>query len=206
MKVNVLVPNEDFVVQQRADLQNLLAQPSDKEARPCPKCTVLCPCSKSVTCTCLCSPTCRYCPTRMSSEPDRYPIEEKIVPLVYAFNTARVTPPCWSCEGHVNETDGEIQKYPRVWFYSRSVLYPRLVAEHVDSLLFKKSIAHAWCVRVLSWANSLDTRFCIEPSLSPNEKASLPALQKEVNVIAETLNAGIREKASVYLRAMPAVR
>ena len=206
MKVNVLVPDDDDVARQRGDLEDLLAQLSDKEARPCPGCTVPCSCSKSITCTCLCSPACSHCPTRMSSEPDRYPIEEKIVPLVYAFNTVRVTPPCWSCEGHLNESDGEIHKFPRVWFYSRSVLYPRLVAEHVDGLLFKKSIAHAWCVRVLSWASSLDTRFCIEPSLSLDEKPSLSELQNEVKVIAETLNAGIREKASVYLRAMPALR
>ncbi|MCZ6862069.1 MAG: hypothetical protein O7I42_17635 [Alphaproteobacteria bacterium] len=42
----------------------------------------------------------------MSSEPEEFPIESAIVPLVYAFHSLRLTPPCWSCEGHYNRSGG----------------------------------------------------------------------------------------------------
>ena len=36
----------------------------------------------------------------LSSDPERYPIEPGIVPLVFALRGLRVFEPCWSCEGH----------------------------------------------------------------------------------------------------------
>ncbi len=37
--------------------------------------------------------------------------------------------PFWSCEGHIGPA-GKVTRLPRVWFYARSVLYPRLITEY----------------------------------------------------------------------------
>jgi hypothetical protein len=136
----------------------------------------------------------------MSSEPERYPIESKIVPLVYALFTSRLCVPCWSCEGHpASNVNGE-EKYPAVWFYSRSLMYPRLISEYLDDMLFKKKIAHPWRIRVLSWAQGLDTRFCIEPKVGSGQDARLSDLQAEIPVIAESLAADLKSRAATYLK------
>ena len=127
-------PDQEYKLQYRRELKLLLSQPSDREMKPCPNCDVLCPAHQSPTCTCSCSPECFFAASNMSSEGERYPVEEKIRPLVYSFYTLRVCMPCWSCEGHYKSNGFEVSKVPKVWFYSRSLLYPRLISEHLSLL------------------------------------------------------------------------
>ena len=138
----------------------------------------------------------------MSSDPDRYPIEEKVVPLVYELNCLRVCPPCWSCEGH-NDLQGEVSKLPRVWFHSRSIVYPRMIAERLASLKFKKSIKCDWGVTVIPWSgNGLHTTHSIEPCIAPQTSCNLGVLQEDLLTIASSLYEDIHRMAWSALREM----
>lgn len=135
----------------------------------------------------------------MSSEGDRYPIEQKIVALVFGFNCLRICPPFWSCEGHQCQ-DGSIQRVPQVWFYTRSLVYPRLIGDWLTRLHFTKCLANPWHICVSYSKSSLDTGFSIEPDLKRMEQVVLEDLQRDVAVIATALVPGLRELAQEYLR------
>lgn len=195
MRIDQLGPDTEFYRQGREELELLLSQPTVREMRPCPSCTVPCPCSKSPTCTCACSPRCEHAPRQMSSEPDRYPIEARVVPLVYELYALKVCDPCWSCEGHCS-ADGLIGKIPQVWFYSRSLLYPRLVSEHLADLLFGKSLSCPWHISITYSSNrGVDTAFSIEPRLQLVDPPRLEHLQEDVQRIADDLIESVRLRA-----------
>ena len=202
MKINHLEPNAAFSRQYKEELEYLLCQPTIKEMRPCPHCTIPCPCSDSPTCTCGCSHDCEQAPYQMSSDPDRYPIEERIVPLVYEFYGLRICEPCWSCEGH-GSSDGALIKIPQVWFYTRSMLYPRLISEYLEDLLFKKLLAYPWhiCITYSSTVN-VDTAFSIEPQLNLVKEVQLERLQKDVAVIAADFIEAIRARAKRHMEVI----
>ena len=138
----------------------------------------------------------------MSGDPIRHPIEAGIVPVVYAIYTLRKLMPCWSCEGHYKDNGFELGKVPQVWFYSRSVLYPRLISEHLTSLQFKKEIFYQWHVRLTFSASNLDTGFSIEPYLQSDQSLKLDYLQKDSQVIGLSLREGVRHLATQYLRTL----
>lgn len=180
------------------DLSVLLEQPTYRELRPCAGCTMPCPCSASPTCTCLCGPQCAHVPVKMSSEGDRYPIEPKIVALVFGFNCLRVCQSFWSCEGH-QYPDGSLQRVPQVWFYTRSLVYPRLIGDWLTRLYFQKRIANPWHICVSYSESSLDTGFSIEPDLKMMTCVVLDELQRDVAVISEALVPDVRALAQQYL-------
>lgn len=194
--------NPEYQEREKQDLLTLLSQPDEKQLRPCPSCDIACPCSGSASCACACISTCQYAPQKMSSEPDKYPIEENITQLVYALNVMRVCKPCWSCEGHIGTQSEHAHRLPQVWFYSPSVLYPRLVAETLEQLRFQKKIHHEWCVRILGWGDTSNTRFAIIPVQSEANETELPFLQEESKIIAKNLNPEIRTKAKQYLKTL----
>lgn len=180
------------------DLTLLLEQPSSRELRPCRGCTMPCPCSASPICTCLCRPGCEHAPVQMSSEGDRYPIEPKITALVFGFNCLRVCPPYWSCEGHLSP-DGSVHRLPQVWFYTRSLVYPRLIGDWLARLHFKKQIANPWHICVSYSESNLDTGFSIEPDLKLIARVDLTVLQQDVAVISKALVPDLRALAQDYL-------
>ena len=135
----------------------------------------------------------------MSSDPGRYPIEEKIAPLVYEFYGLRICEPCWSCEGHCS-SDGQLIKIPQVWFYTRSMLYPRLISEYLEDLLFKKLLTYPWHICITySSAAEVDTAFSIEPRLTLVKDPQLELLQKDVALIAADFIEAIRARAKRYI-------
>lgn len=180
------------------DLEVLLAQPFYQEIRPCEGCRMPCSCSSSLECACLCGPGCTHAPVQMSSEGSRYPVEPKMVALVFGFNCLRVCPPFWSCEGHP-APDGSLQRVPQVWFYTRSLVYPRLMGDWLARLYFKKRIANPWHICVSYSESSLDTGFSIEPDLKGISQMSLEQLHQDVAVIADALVPELRELAREYL-------
>lgn len=180
------------------DLEVLLAQPSYREMRPCEGCRMPCSCSSSPECACLCGPGCVHAPVQMSSEGDRYPVEPKVAGLVFGFNCLRVCPPYWSCEGH-RTSDGSLQRVPQVWFYTRSLVYPRLIGDWLARLYFKKRITNPWHVCVSYSESSLDTGFSIEPDLKQFAQVCLEELQQDVAVLSEALVSDLRELACEYL-------
>lgn len=202
MKVDVFEQDPQLQERQKQELLTLLEQPGEKQERPCASCDVPCPCSASQTCACGCASTCRHASTRMSSEPERYPIEEHITPLVYSFNVMRVCRPCWSCEGHMDGQTEHSRRLPQVWFYSPSVLYPRLVAELLEQMRFQKKLKHEWCIRILGWGDKLNTRFSIMPVEVEANERELISLQQDSKVIAENMNSGVREKAKKCLKEL----
>jgi len=97
----------------------------------------------------------------------------------------------------------EVIKIPRVWFYARSTLYPRLIVEHTEDLKFKKKINNSWTVKVLSWGTGLDTRFSLEPDVDiDSDKLNLVTLQREAAIIAASLSDGIKSGAMQYLKTV----
>lgn len=180
------------------DLEVLLAQPSYREMRPCEGCRMPCSCSSSSVCACLCGPTCAHAPVAMSSEGDRYPVEPKVVELVFGLNCLQVCPPFWSCEGH-RAQDGALQRVPQVWFYTRSLVYPRLIGDWLARLYFKKRIRNPWHICVSYSESSLDTGFSIEPDMKQIERVCLGELHEDVAVLAGALVDDVRALADEYL-------
>lgn len=198
MKLRTLArdPREEAV--RLRDLDILVRQPAGRELRVCPDCALPCPCSGSPTCTCHCGPHCPHAPQQLSSEGDRYPVEPKIVPLVFAFQELRVCPPCWSCEGHVRG-DGEVFRLPQVWFYARSLVYVRLIGEWLRALRHEGRTANPWHVCVSHSESGLDTAFSLEPDLKMMASVDLPSLQRDVLVLASGLVREVQQLAGRYI-------
>lgn len=183
----------------REDLQHLVNQPGVGEMRPCPGCTVSCSCSGSAHCSCDCSAECDSAPRMMSSEPENFLIESGIVPLVYEFYCLRSCHPCWSCEGH-NDSDGNIYRLPQVWFFTTSVIYPRLIDEHIHALRHKEKLGTPWHV-CLTYAPSESpySAFALKPNMTESVKPTLESLQSDAMAIARGFSDNIRVRAEEYL-------
>jgi hypothetical protein len=130
----------------------------------------------------------RYCPAaprRLSSEGERSPVEPHIAPLVFELKKLGVFYPCWSCEGHCDET-GRLWKIPRVWFYADSVVHLRALANAVNRLSNAGRLSTSWrIVLTHSDEDNPDTTFSLEPE--PSADSSLDALQSDLRVMADEL-------------------
>lgn len=181
------------------ELQDLLQQSSPSQARPCPGCRFTFDKDPSTITTKYCSSRCPYISKQMSSEPEKYPIEAQVAPLVYAFYTMRLMMPCWSCEGHLNQ-QGELSKFPRVWFYSTSHFFPKLLAQYVGQLKGIHKTNCTWTVRVLSFSQSMfSTTYSLEPNESEAERTPLAALRQDMDVIGRDLRKEMLILARSYL-------
>jgi len=198
MKLQQLHPDPQLEQNRIEEIEHLLRQPSYQELRPCIGCDKPCPCSQSSTCTCMCGPDCEHASLAMTSDPERFPIEEKIVALVFGFNCLRVCPPYWSCEGH-RFPNGDLYRVPQVWFYSRSLIYPKMIGDYVFKLEHNKTIKSHWHICLAYADNSLETGFCIEPNVKVIEKPDLQVLQQDAKCIADNLVSGLKSIAQDYL-------
>ena len=186
----------DKKAQSIIELRDLLAQPSDKQARPCPDCRVRFGQESTLSAE-NCSFACRYAPRHMSGQPDKYPIEGGIVPLVYALYSLRLVKPCWSCEGHLGP-DKNIHKQPKVWFYSHSEIYPKLIAQTISDLQGKGKIDMCWGVKVLPFSQSLfQTTYSIEPVMSVQD---LPKLRSDIIIMGQTLRRELLQLSQGYVK------
>ncbi len=152
-----------------------------------------------------CHRDCEKAPVRLSSDTDEYPVEKKIVPLVFELKKTGVFYPCWSCEGH-NDPSGSLWKIPRVWFYSDSVVHVRALANAVEHLFTQNRLSARWGVILThSDANNPDTTFSLEPR-HDSTQLRLDDLQSDVKTISEELASAfknecekIKENACVHL-------
>jgi len=199
MKIDKLEASQNLITQFRRDLELLLAQPSDRVERVCPHCEEVSTCCNATDCTCLCSWKCNFAPQNLSSDPVRYPIEAGIIPLVYALSELRVCHPCWSCEGHLST--GNLVKIPQVWFYSRSLMYPRLLTEYLTDLSQKKTIHYQWRISIISPQSTVDATFSIAPDLNLKRQVYLDFLRKDIENIAFNLRKSVHEIARNYLKS-----
>ena len=92
-----------------------------------------------------CSRHCPDIPRVLSSDPENHPLESRIAPLVYEIKRLEVFDPCWSCAGH-DGADGALWKIPRVWFYCRSVVHLRVLADALKELHLDRRLSVPWRV------------------------------------------------------------
>lgn len=150
---------------------------------PEPVCTSDCPDYDSRA---SCHRTCVFAPARLSSEPETYPLEPLITPLVFELKKLGVFHPCWSCEGHTDNS-GKVWKYPGVWFYSDSVVHVRALANAIDAMNTTLKLSARWNIAVtFSDPDNPDTTFSLEPT-NVDQDASLRTLQSDVSALAENL-------------------
>ncbi len=141
-----------------------------------------------------CSRHCPDLPRMLSSDPENHPLESRIAPLVYELKRLEVFDPCWSCEGH-NGTDGALWKIPRVWFYCRSVVHLRVLADALKELHLDRRLSVQWrVVLTFSDGDNADTTFSLEPSPA-DPRPPLAALQRDVDTIAEHLRDVVFDEA-----------
>jgi hypothetical protein len=141
-----------------------------------------------------CSRHCPDLPRMLSSDPENHPLESRIAPLVYELKRLEVFDPCWSCEGH-NGTDGALWKIPRVWFYCRSVVHLRVLADALKELHLDRRLSVQWrVVLTFSDGDNADTTFSLEPS-PVGPRPPLAALQRDVDTIAQHLRDVVFDEA-----------
>lgn len=189
MKIEQFGGGRNLYTGRREALQVLIDYSRHPDGRPCQGCDMRCPSCGSTTCRCNCKPDCPQAPEALSSDPEKFPIEQGIVPLVFALNNMEIGAPCWSCEGHpsLDETPG---KLPQVWFYVRHMVYPDLLARYLWSLHFRELIGNRWKVAVVSTENNIDTTFAIAPDASDGP-LNLAALRRDIRVIGERMSKDI---------------
>lgn len=176
--MHIIKPNEQYfdVAQLRHDLEAFINQPGPSEAPPCPGC------AEHVQITC--SAKCPDAPRALSIEPERYPIESKIVPLVYELMSSRVLMTCWSCEGHMG-VDGQLWKLPMVSFYSASAAYPKLLLKHIETLMYKKALKYRWQIVLSDYSQTPGVTYSIQPDMSFVTDVHLGQLQQDIAIIAD---------------------
>ena len=172
------------------DLERLVQQPLASASPPCPSCRNFRPGS--------CSARCADAPRALSIEPDRYPIETSVVPIVYELNVLRLVQTCWSCEGHM-DAEGNLWKVPQVSFYSASPVFVQLLAARIAGLRQAKQLGYEWHIAFSSYGDSSVPTYTLEPRFRPTDEARLGVLQQDLKVIGENLSIEIRRAASELL-------
>jgi len=133
-----------------------------------------------------CHRFCQAAPLRLSSDPSS-PVEPLIAPLTFELKRLGVFHPCWSCEGH-NDQTGQLWKLPCVWFYANSVVHIRALGEALDRLFIDRRVSARWRVVLThSDADNPDTTFSLEPEQSGAQR--LGQLKADARAIAEGLEA-----------------
>ena len=178
----------------RAELELLLCQPGAHQVPPCQNCREhIVP---------QCNARCANAPRALSSDPDRYPVEPKVVPLVYELRKTRVMQPCWSCEGHM-DVNGKLWKYPQVSFYSSTPLYAMLLVNHLTLLKHKKILNHDWIIVISGFGQRhMGVTYTLEPKLNLHTNPHLGRLQSDLIAIAENLDAKLKSEAKNLLESL----
>lgn len=168
----------------------------EKQGRVCGShCTLVCSSCGATDCQCQCGVTCPSIPSHLSSDPEKYPIEEAIAPLVFEMKRLGVVEPCWSCEGH-NGLDGELWKRPAIWFYCDDVTHLRLLADAVASLHMSKKLIFKWHVLITySDRDCPDTVFALEPDRRRIKDVKLEDMRADLQALSENLCDMVHEYA-----------
>jgi len=189
-------PDEDFIEleQVKKDLQHFLAQDEPWQSPPCPNCNNHQPKT--------CSPNCTEAPRALSIDPDRFPIEQNAVALVYELNANRVFQTCWSCEGHVREGESKIWKLPQVCFYSQSAIYPKLISSHLSNLFIQKRLKYNWHLSLTEISQSIHPTYSIRPELTHETELNLGLLQNDLKEISKDLHLRLKFEADKLLKKL----
>jgi hypothetical protein len=174
----------DHRPQARDALKRAMVRARTEGPVPEPVCS---PCCPNYEARVGCHRRCEHAPVRLSSDPEAYPIEPRVAPLVFELKRLGVFDPCWSCEGHDHDhTPGALWKVPRVWFYADSVQHVRALSEALADLAIERRLSTPWRVVVThSDDGNPATAFSLEPDAQPG--AVLSRLQADLDVLAETV-------------------
>ena len=146
-----------------------------------------------------CHNACENAPLRLSSDPDQFPIEKGIAPLVFELKRLGVFYPCWSCEGH-NDQFGKPWKNPSVWFYADSVVHVRALSNVIDYLIHTKQLSSRWVVIVtFSDLDNPDTVFSLEP-ITQGTRVNLSDVQKDVFILSSSIAKLFVEKCDELMK------
>ena len=138
-----------------------------------------------MSCQCMCHCECPDAGKLLSSDPEKFPIEAGIVPLVYEMKREGSCVPCWSCEGH-ERPDGSLWKIPRVWFYCSSMAQLRLIGSAAHAMFVAKKLKTPWQVVIThSDPGNVDTTFSLEPNLDPDNPVTLTDLRADILSLAK---------------------
>ncbi len=166
------------------------------EGRVCSTtCAIKCDSCGSKSCQCMCSTRCPDALKLLSAEPERYPIEPIILPLVFEMKRLGMFVPCWSCEGHL-QTDGTVWKVPRVWFYCEAPVYLRLLSDGLNGLKHNGKLNNDWHIVVaFSDRDNPETTYSLEPRFKLGDNVLLPSLQQDIGAIAIALQSMLTQEA-----------
>ncbi len=207
MKISSPDDRDEHLEALRSDLEDLLAQPTSQQVRPCAGCDMRCGCpAASTECCCECAATCKNAAMKISSDGNRYPIEQRVLPLVYGLASMRVITPCWSCQGHPATCDDGSVKAPQVWFYSRSIALVHLIGQFLSDAWTAKQLRHEWQVRTSPYSERNVPIFIIEPHMSVDEiteRDCLNDLQHDLHFLGTDFEHRIRAFAKRELDRLP---
>lgn len=175
----------------RRQLEQFKAQPEPSALAPCPGCNDHRPEN--------CSSDCERAADALSIEPERYPIESKVVPLVFEMTASRLMQTCWSCEGHMDQYH-KLWKVPQVSFYSDSPIYPKLILIHLTRLFQNKMLGYRWHVVLNDFTQSLNLTYSIQPDLNQVEAPRLGLLQQDLKMISEDMHSKLKQIANELLQ------
>ncbi len=194
MEIEIPGPLMENKQRTRAELGLLLSQPGAHLVPPCQNCREhIIP---------MCNAKCVNAPRALSSDPENYPLEQKVVPLVYELRKTRVMQPCWSCEGHMDNND-RLWKYPQVSFYSSSPLYAVLLVNYLTLLKYRKKLNHDWNIVISGFGQKHSTiTYTIEPKLNSGKTPHLGCMQSDLITIADNLEQNIKLEALKMLEAL----
>jgi hypothetical protein len=184
---------------QLLDDLNVLLNFENTPMRPCRECKQACSCSGSVHCTCDCHEQCSHARKRLSIDGELYPIEHKIVEMVYVMNSLQGIESCWSCEGHL-DPDNKLWKVPQVWFYSMARVYLELISDHLDSLGKRGLTKYTWCIDTVDVGTTDYTTYRLYPDLDSNHETQLVELQEDIKAIAQHMKNNVLSLARDWSR------
>ena len=194
-------PKDGFLDKNKAqqELEDFISQPGPQELRPCPNCEMPCESHFPAQCAVSCDANCVNAPMALSSDPDKHPIEEHVVKIVFELSTLRLMQPCWSCEGHLNG-QGELWKLPQVSFYSASSLYPKLLAGYLTRLKNQGQLNYPWQVNMVDYGQTWGPTYQLEPSLNQIDgEVDLNLLQSDLEKISAGLADQLKQEARLML-------
>lgn len=190
----------------RSDAQNLInelniliRQPSALQSPPCKNC--LDSDRRHWRGEGGCSPECEHAAYALSEDPNRYPIEAHVLPLVFELTSIRLVKTCWSCEGHL-DINGELWKLPQVSFYADKPIYSQLLCNYLARLYWRKKLHYPWEVVLTNFGRSWDISYTIKCDLSRIQKPDIKLMQEDLVEMANDLAKNIKMDARTLIREL----
>ena len=172
----------------------LIDQPAAAEEAVCPNCQKHLPFQ--------CSADCKDAPAALSSDPAKFPLETKVVPLVFELSALRVFETNWSCEGHVDDK-GRLWRMPQVCFYSKSPIYPQLLLRYINRLEHEKKLSYPWQVVLADYGSVNGVTYNLEPKLGiAPENVHMGKLQQDLVTLSENLFFGLKSLAREIMKEL----